>query len=225
MPPPEPGVTPPVLVLLAAGEGSRMGRPKALLDFHGTPWLEHQLSVFATAGGRQAVIMLGTEAPRHYHTLPWLPHPGTWTPWNTLSLATCLNPDPTRGLTSSLHLALTLVPDHGVLVQPVDIPLPPPDLLATLCATPLDPRDSLQPANGPRRGHPLRLGPELATLLSRQDPDDPTRRLDHDVARLARHRLTLPTDSPLPFLNLNEPADWERFLTEHGSKNPPLPNR
>ena len=49
-------------VLLAAGESKRMGRSKALLPWHGTTLIEHQIFSLASTGISKIVTVLGNEA-------------------------------------------------------------------------------------------------------------------------------------------------------------------
>jgi hypothetical protein len=92
-------------------------------------------------------------------------------------------------------------------------PFPDRTPLAALCTAPLDPEDCLQPGRLCRRGHPVRLGHQLAARVACLDPEDTNLRLDHALARLARHRHLLPTHDPRPFMNLNTPEHWQEFLT------------
>ena len=48
-----------VAILLAAGESRRMGRPKALLDWQGTTFLDYQISALQDAGVSRVVVVLG----------------------------------------------------------------------------------------------------------------------------------------------------------------------
>jgi MoxR-like ATPase/CTP:molybdopterin cytidylyltransferase MocA len=58
-----PARTPPVGVVLAAGGGRRMGRPKALVrDPDGTSWLNRAVDVVVAAGCEPVVVVLGAEA-------------------------------------------------------------------------------------------------------------------------------------------------------------------
>ena len=49
-------------ILTAAGESTRMGRPKALLPWHGTTLLEHQTACLIDAGAAEVVVVLGHQA-------------------------------------------------------------------------------------------------------------------------------------------------------------------
>ena len=58
-----PSVSPNVGLVLAAGAGSRMGQPKALVRAaDGTPWLEQSISLLQSAGCDPVVVVLGAEA-------------------------------------------------------------------------------------------------------------------------------------------------------------------
>ena len=58
----------PVGLVLAAGAGSRMGRPKALVhDPDGTPWLVRCVEVLRAAGCDEVVVVLGARADEAAH--------------------------------------------------------------------------------------------------------------------------------------------------------------
>lgn len=48
-----------VIILLAAGEASRMGRPKQLLEFHSQTFIERMIHQSAQIAGHQIVLVLG----------------------------------------------------------------------------------------------------------------------------------------------------------------------
>lgn len=60
-------------LLLAAGAGRRMGRPKALVrDLDGTSWLVRSVSTLLDGGCREVLVVLGAEADAAIELLP--PH-------------------------------------------------------------------------------------------------------------------------------------------------------
>lgn len=61
------------LVLLAAGESRRMGRPKQLLQVGGKPLLRHVVESLLTAPVSPVVVVLGAHAPTIVPTLTDLP--------------------------------------------------------------------------------------------------------------------------------------------------------
>ena len=61
----QPAGTPPVGVLLAAGEGRRMGQPKALVrDPDGTSWLNRAVDTVSAGGCNPVVVVFGAGAER-----------------------------------------------------------------------------------------------------------------------------------------------------------------
>jgi len=117
---------PPVAVVLAAGASSRMGQPKALLDFDGLTCLELVLSSCAAAGLRRVVVVT---APAAEAVRAAAAHPG-------LDVTVVVNPAPERGMLSSLQEGLRALPDDAgaFLIFPVDFPLVPAVAIRRLCA-------------------------------------------------------------------------------------------
>ncbi len=103
-------------VVLAAGEGRRFGRPKALVRFRGSMLVERAAGTLSEAGCDPVLVVLGAAAD-------------TVTSEARLGPATAVvNPDWATGMASSLRLALsTLVRQQdrwitSALVLPVDMP-------------------------------------------------------------------------------------------------------
>ena len=101
-------------VILAAGESSRMGSPKALLTFQGRPFLEHliQVTQHPRVGPRR--IVLGANAEGISSQLKLDP------------AMVVVNPDWKLGQLSSIHAALRSLPagaTDGVMLYLVDHPL------------------------------------------------------------------------------------------------------
>ncbi len=97
-------------VILAAGASSRMGSPKALLEYRGETFLSRLIRVLGGVGS-PVVAVLGyhSDAIRR----------GTH---GAATFAT--NPDPDRGQLSSLQTGLAAIPEgvEGFLFTPVDSP-------------------------------------------------------------------------------------------------------
>ena len=62
MPLEKPGSTNIGLILLAAGESSRLGRPKQLLLFNGKTFLQHTIQVAKASNAQQIIVVLGAHA-------------------------------------------------------------------------------------------------------------------------------------------------------------------
>ena len=97
-----------VAVVLAAGTASRMGgRPKCLLLRDGQTLLNRLLTALENAGIDETVLVLGHKADIIQSSLNTRPHVTLRKPhWPAMPIHQVLNPQPTDGQNSSLHLGL-----------------------------------------------------------------------------------------------------------------------
>jgi len=143
-----PDVQPIAAIILAAGASSRMGSPKPLLDCGGEMFLDRLISVFATAC-EPVIAVLGHHAAQ---VRAGLARAG--------QAAFVLNPDPDRGMISSLQVGLAAVPAHcrAAFFHPCDMPQILPAtihaLIATLAAAPPEILAAIPTLDG-KRGHPV----------------------------------------------------------------------
>jgi len=109
-------------IILAAGASSRMGTPKALLDYRGETFVGRLVRVLGTSCN-PVIVVLG------YHTdVIRQQVPATAT--------IVINPDPDRGQLSSLQTGLAALPTEagGFAFIPVDSPAVLEDTVAKLAA-------------------------------------------------------------------------------------------
>jgi molybdenum cofactor cytidylyltransferase len=93
-----PGVT---AVVLAAGSATRFGSDKLLAPLNGRPLLQHVLDALDAAGLTDVVVVLGTDARAIEAAIDWR------------SERRVTNPDPERGLSSSVDIGLEAVPEQA----------------------------------------------------------------------------------------------------------------
>ncbi len=187
--------------ILAAGESRRMGRPKALLPYRGTTFLEHLIDVVRHPGIGILRIVLGAGADEILsHTQ--IDHG-----------AVIINPEWEKGQLSSIRAALkSLRPrsTEGLLICPVDQPL----ISAALVATLIERFDSsgkgvVLPTYKGKRGHPVIFRSSLYEELVAA-PDDVGARAV--VWAHAQDMLEVPTEEEGCILNLNDPSTLEKAL-------------
>jgi CTP:molybdopterin cytidylyltransferase MocA len=105
-------------VLLAAGEGRRLGQPKALVEIGGEPLAQRGVAMLRDGGAAPIVVVTGAVA---------VDLPG---------VLAVHNPDWRSGMGSSLAAGLATVPDscHAAVIALVDQPLVGPEAVRRLIA-------------------------------------------------------------------------------------------
>ena len=192
------GVSPPRplragAIVLAAGEGRRMGRPKALLPLEGRTFLEVLLGRFRDAEVAPAVVVLGTSADEILQEVP---------PGGALFVR---NPDPSRGQLSSVHCGLDALAGKdldAVFLAPVDVPRVRADTLRRMVSA-LPGRRLVVPRFGGKRGHPALFGRDLFPAL-REAPKD---RGSRAVVHAESSRLELDVDDAAVLEDFDRPED------------------
>jgi len=137
-------------IILAAGASSRMGTPKALLDYRGETFLNRLIRVLGTVCD-PVIVALGY----HAEEIRAGAHGRA---------RFAVNPDPSRGQLSSLQAALAEVPAdaEGFLFLPVDCPAAEPETVRQIVDA-FQSTNSLLviPQHEGRRGHPVCAHREL----------------------------------------------------------------
>jgi CTP:molybdopterin cytidylyltransferase MocA len=154
-------------IVLAAGAGTRLGRPKALLSTpDGEPWLARATTLLQAAGCDLVVVVLGAEAQRATTLVP-------------PSAEVVVAEEWASGMSASLRAGLTAATGDAALVTLVDLPHLPLAVVQRVLRGGAA-RDSLRQAvfEG-RPGHPV--------LMGRSHWDAASRTLTGD--RGARHYL------------------------------------
>src|SRR5262249_36163049 len=99
-------------IILAAGASRRMGTPKALLNWNGETFLDGMIRVFSEVAS-PVIVVLGNHAEQIRAGIQ-----------RGSDARFVINPDPERGMLSSLQIALETVPPEAeaVMFTPVDHP-------------------------------------------------------------------------------------------------------
>jgi molybdenum cofactor cytidylyltransferase len=139
-------------IILAAGDSTRMGRPKALLpDPDGRPFVARVVRTFADARVRDVIIVTGSQHVAIVDAIAADRSPVT--------PAFVINPKPSLGQLASLRMGLGAAAEldvDGVLVTPVDIPMTRPSTVRELIRVWEQTRAPIvRPAVGARHGHPV----------------------------------------------------------------------
>ena len=149
-------------VVLAAGESTRMGQPKALLpDPEGCPFVVRVVRTLAAAGLGEIVVVTGTQHPAISAALARdVPD---------LKVRCALNRFPARGQLSSLHVGMDEAITPGtdaLMVTLVDVPLVRASTVRAVMDEWRSSRAAIvRPAIGDSHGHPVIFDRRLFAAL------------------------------------------------------------
>jgi molybdenum cofactor cytidylyltransferase len=189
-------------IILAAGDSSRMGYPKALLPLGGHTFLMHILKTVQEIGLSNPVVILGKAAD--------LIQPGILD-WPALVRT---NPDPDKGQLSSIQLGLSNLPSsaQAAMIWPVDQPAVSEDLIRNLARLFIQSEPMIAyPKYGDKRGHPAifhrALFREFIAIPPGESPKSILLRHQQDTAEL-------PTIEQATVQDIDTPEDYEAIMGE-----------
>jgi molybdenum cofactor cytidylyltransferase len=186
-------------VILSGGASSRMGSPKALLDYQGRPFLEHLLAITVHPKIGVRRVVLGAHAEPIAKNI------------DLAADEIVINADWDKGQLSSIQAAIRSLPDgtDGLILFLIDHPLISASLVndlieqfyATSCAK------IVLPVFDTRRGHPVIFPAALYEELLQAPMDKGARAV---VWAHAGDVLSLPTNEEGCVVNLNDPETMRR---------------
>ena len=193
-------------IILAAGESTRMGRPKALLpDSGGRPFVARLVRTFADAGVTEIVVVAGSQRPAIDAALAAEVSAGR------CSVVT--NPAPERGQLSSLRVgldALDASPPAGVLVTLVDIPMVASATVAQVIRAWEDQRPPIaRPAYRGKHGHPVLFDWSLVNELRGAPLNEGARAVVHQHET---DLINVAVDDEGCVIDVDTPDDYAKVL-------------
>ena len=184
-------------IVLAAGDSTRMGYPKALLPFGDGTFLTHILGIIRKVGLANPTIVLGNSARIIQPVLKDWP------------ADVRINPDPGRGQLSSIQLGLSSLhpSSQAAMIWPVDQPGVSEDLVRRLAQIFVQSQSLIVlPKHGDRRGHPAifhrALFPEFMETPLTDGPKNILLRHHENTA-------VLPTMEAAAVEDIDTPADYK----------------
>ena len=186
-------------LILAAGASSRMGTPKALLDYRGETFVGRLVRVLGTSCS-PVIVVLGYHADAIRKQVP-----------ATATIAT--NPDPSRGQLSSLQTGLAALPADadGFAFIPVDSPAVAEETVAKLART-FEQRKPetlfVIPRQSGKRGHPVLATRSIAAEFLALPPTAEAREVVH--AHVDRTEYVDVDDSGI-FTDVDDPEAYRQL--------------
>jgi len=176
-------------IVPAAGSAERFGGRKLFADLRGSTLIERTVASLRDGGVHEIVLVVGPE------TGPLLDAP---------DVRTVLNPDPGRGMFSSLQAGLADVRADAILVLPGDMPFVSPATIRSLLHA-FEARGGIvSPRCAGKRGHPVVLPPALREEIMSADPGGT---LHHVLAAHREERIDLDVDDRGVLRDIDRPED------------------
>jgi len=197
-------------VILSAGASRRMGTPKALLRFGGETFLDRLIRLLS---GETApvIVVLGHQASEIRSSLEC-----------GAEARFVVNPDPERGMLSSLQCGLEAVPGEAqaVMFTPVDHPNLESSTLGTLVERFAAERAPVTiPEYQGRHGHPVLIArPLIAELLALPA----TAQASDVIHRYGSETSYVAVDDPAVSTDIDDPAAYAELLAH---RPPPTSRR
>ncbi len=196
-----------VAVILAAGESSRMGRPKALLPFNGRTFIETIIAAFKRSKVGEVVVVVGHNADEMKSHLQHLP------------VTLLVNPDYKKGQLSSLQVAVryfmaaeSTSKIDGMLVHLVDHPYINPVLVDRMIEGFYSSKKLIVlPRYGSRRGHPVLFSASLFRELLEAPLDQGAKAV---VNRRRPDTLEIETNDAGVTIDIDTPDEYRHHVKE-----------
>jgi molybdenum cofactor cytidylyltransferase len=183
-------------ILLAAGESSRMGQPKALLDWEGVTLIRHQVDSLLHAGASPVIVVLGHK-------------PKSISPEIPSQAIIVVNKNYKNGRSSSVKKGLKALEKNSLDIAILGVDQPrSPSLLTTLFVEHRKAKALIsRPTYEGKHGHPIIFNTRLlAELLDIDDESQGLRDVVHRHEEVI-HDVQVSTTEVL--LDLNSPEEYQ----------------
>lgn len=189
-------------IVLAAGLSTRMGEPKALLEWGGEPLLAYQVRQLKEAGVDEVVVVLGHRSDDVHRKVGKLP------------CRVMFNARYQFGRAGSLRIGAKAVTRdaESIVVTSVDQPRPAA-FIKQLIAAHTPAAAATRPTFGGKHGHPVIVAGRLRTEM--MEASDETEGLAGVLRSHASELVEFASDS-LCTLDLNTPDDYRAALRTFG---------
>lgn len=190
------------VVILAAGESTRMGSPKALLQIQGKTFLEHLVATLRNAGLHEISVVLGHDSDKIIAQLP------------DLKVDFVINENYQKGQLSSIQAAIKSVPKDcdAIMICPIDRPLISPELIKIILEEYSKTKSPIViPIFDAKRGHPIIFSSSLFPELMRAPRDIGAR-----AVVWAHHNEVkeVPTEEAGILINVDTPEMFEKHIKQ-----------
>jgi molybdenum cofactor cytidylyltransferase len=191
------------VIILSGGASRRMGTPKALLQFQNETFLDRLIRLFSAVCD-PVIVVVGEHADKIRSAIERGP-----------GVLFAINPDPERGMLSSLQCGLALVPPDAdaAMFLPVDHPhLDSSTLEAIADRFEADRAPVIVPVYAGEHGHPVCIARELITELLALPPEAKASDVIH---RHVAQTVYIEVADPAVVTDVDDPAAYADLLARH----------
>lgn len=192
-------------ILTAAGKSTRMGQPKALLNWNGIHLIKYQIASLMESCSFEIIVVLGHEAQLV------IPH------INGTGVKYVINPDYAQGKTTSIKAGLNSVKSTATDIVLLAIDQPRPShIVSTIVNAHLAAKATItSPRYKGHGGHPIVFSTSLREELATITEDGKGVRAILEAYSNEVNEVTI--DDPIIRLDLNTPTDYDLAKTDHNS--------
>lgn len=135
-----------IAIVPAAGRAERFGGGKLIAPVDGEPLLNHTLRSLLDGGVERIVLVTAPDAD--FSTVPLLAD---------ARVTVAINPDPSRGMFSSIQTGAAAAEGDPILVLPADMPFVSSETIAAVLTAARDTHQIASPRVEGKNGHPVAL--------------------------------------------------------------------
>ena len=202
-----------VAVVTAAGSAERFGGKKLLTPIDGEPLLDHTIRALLDGGVSEVIVVVGRDARAELER-----------DVNTMldpRVRPVENPDPSRGMFSSIQEGVAQAQGDAILVMPGDMPFVSPDTVRAVIAAYEQKPAIVSPRYRGKRGHPV----ALPTSLRDEIRGAGARATLHDVIHAHTDmRVDVDIDDPGVVRDIDRPEDLPKDGPSVGTRRSPRPD-
>lgn len=195
-------------ILLAAGQSSRMGQPKGLMDWQGQPLIAHQARQILLSRMDQLIIVLGHQ-PNQYE--PWIG-------FEDSRIQRIRNENWQEGKSSSIRKGLSVIEKSCKAILFVNVDQPVTAGIIDSLLNSLEQTKALIhiPICNGKRGHPILISAQLLNALREVNED--TQGLKRVIKDHPDQVADVSIDDPSILFNFNTIQDYQGRNTMWGSQ-------
>ena len=174
-----------VAVVTAAGSAERFGGKKLLTPIDGEPLLDHTIDALLDGGVAEVIVVVGKDGRADLERdVNAMLDP---------RVRAVENPDPSRGMFSSIQEGVAQAQGDAILVMPGDMPFVSPETVRAVIAAYERKPAIVSPRYRGKRGHPVALPASLRDEIRATDPHKTL----HDVIHAhTNNRVDVDVDDP-----------------------------